>query len=144
MNKTEKLKAYSDGRLFIEYPSHMKLKCHKKGGSYNLKIDSGFFISIAFFSSDCMEDLIRQATNCRTYDGGMTRITYLGEMFFRDNAAIVSMVMHHKMDGTFIGKNYGVIITSVKSHCIVIEITGVREFDIKDFSEILGSIRVAE
>ncbi len=143
MNKTEKLKTYSDGRLLIEYPSYMKFKCYKKGGSYNLKIDRDYFISIAFFSSDCMEDLIRETTDCRTYNDGMTKIKYLGEMLFSDNLGIVRVALHRKMDGTFIGKRYGILMTSVKTYCIVIEISGMREFDIQDFSEILGSIRIA-
>ena len=75
---------------------------------------------------------------------GMTKKSYLGEMFFKDNACIVTVGVTRKMDGSFVGKNYTVIMTSVKSCCIVIEITGMRKFDIKEFSEILGSIRIAE
>ena len=144
MYKTQKLKTYSDVRLFIQYPSYMKLKCYKKGGSYNLKIDRDSFISIAFFSSDCMEDLIRETTNCRTYNDGMTKISYLGEMFFGENACIVRVGVTRKMDGTFIEKRYGMLMTSVKAYCIIIEISGMREFEIEEFSEVLESIRITE
>lgn len=142
ISKKEKLKTYSDWRFSLQYPSYMKFKCYKKGGSYNLRIDRDNFISIAFFPSDCMEDLIRETTDCRTYDGGMTKITYLGEMLFNNNAGVVRVVVNRKMDGTFIEKRYGVLMTSVKSCCLIIEISGFREFDIMDYADILGSIHV--
>jgi len=145
MNKTEKLKTYSDGRLFIEYPSHMKFKCYKKGGAYTLKVDRNFLIGITLFPKECMDDLIQQTMDCRTYDGGMTKITYLREMIFGDNTGIARVVVNHKMDGTFIEKRYCFLVTSVKSYCLDIQVSGLKEeFDIKDFSEILGSIRVTE
>ncbi len=142
MNKKGKVKDYADGRLSIQYPSHMKLKCYKKGGSYHLRIDRDIFISIALFPSDCMDDLIRETTDCRTYNDGMTKISYLGEMFFGNNTAIARVGVTRKMDGTFIEKRYGVLMTSVKSYCLIIEISGFREFDIMDFADILGSIHV--
>ncbi len=142
MKIKEKVKNYSDGRLSIRYPSRMKFKCYKKGGSYNLRIDRDTFISIALFASDCTEDLIQQTKDCRTYDEGMTKISYMGEMNFGNNTAIISLIMHHKMDDTFIGKSYQMIMTSVKTCCMSIEISGFREFDIMDYADILGSIRV--
>jgi len=142
MNKKEKIKDYADGRLSIQYPSHMKFKCYKKGGSYHLKIDRDFFISIAFLPEDCMDDLLQMQTDCRTYDDGMTKISYLGKKVFGNNTTDVRVGVTRKLDGTFIEKRYQVLMTSVKTCCLTIEISGMKEFDIMDYAEILKSIHV--
>ena len=142
MNKKEKIKDYADGRFSLQYPSHMKLKCNKKGGSYHLKIDRDLFIGITLFPKDCMDDLLQKTTDCRTYNNDITKVTYLGEMLFGNNTGIVSVSVNHKLDGTFIEKSYWVLVTSVKTCCLYIRISGFREFDIMDFADILGSIHV--
>jgi hypothetical protein len=120
----------------------MKFKCYKKGGSYHLKIDRDIFISIALFPSDNKDDFMQMLTDCRTYDDGMTKASYLGEMGFCNNTTNVNVSVTRKLDGSFIEKCYRLIVMNIKTCCLIIEISGFREFDIMDYADILGSIHV--
>lgn len=142
MNKKEKLKTYSDGRFSLQYPSYMKFKCYKKGGSYHLKIDRDLFISVDLCPSDNKDDFLQMLADCRTYDNGMTKVSYLGEKSFGKNTTNVNVSITRKLDGSFIEKRYRLVVTTIKTCCLIIEISGFREFDIMDYADILGSIRV--